>query len=855
MDTHNKSLRAPSFESSDIVLTGKKARLGEIDAINDAVAGPSHAIQSIAMGSTFNAIGTSGTVTMVAGHYINHNYIVDSTAGNDIHRNSSSEPATIHSSPSQPLPPEIFYGRDDLVSDLAGLISRTEKPKIAILGPGGMGKTSTALHLINHPTVIARYQERRFFVGCDALTSTEGLAQRILQVIKAAVPAGENLVDTVHRALMGAAPTLLLLDNFESVWEAESDHGAIRDLLLKASNASSASLIITMRAATPPPGVRWTYFESLPPLSPASSRDIFLAINGSCGKDLPDSDAVLEELLKELDYVPLAIHLLAQVSLGFSPRFMLEQWRERRTQILRLDSFTEDKLESVEVSVSLSIKSLERTGHAEAIRLLGMFCLLPDGLLQWQTRLGLVAQCLPTSPSDFLLLRKFALVYTTGNKLGVLSPIRHFILQHYPPDSEYVQCVHGIFWKLVGTYARVNFGPEFNSAKEALRPDIGNISNLIEHAVQYHPTERILDVAIDMSWHFYLTYPSTDILKMVSPLEPTADPAMRARFWEISGLIAYKQYRYTEATSSVTQARVHFLVASNDRKVAHCSYRSGDILRMQCQYPAATAMLTQARDEFLALDDPTGLGRCLQGLGNVLYMQEKYPEASARLTEARDEFLTVGEHLGATQCLRSLGDVLYMQSEYSEASIKLTEARREFLTMGEDLGATQCQHALGQILQGEQKYDEASEAFKDARAEFLKIGDRLGATQCLQSLGEIFVTQKIFSDASATLTEALDQYRDIGDRYGESQCLESLGEIFLAQGQRTEGESLLVRARDLFLEIGMEGDAARCFRKIGNVIRSEAEKSGFGKDGLQSSAEQSETEHEDAAVGGGNDDE
>lgn len=726
-----------------------------------------------AQGSTFKAIGTSGTVTMVAGHYINHNYIVDSTAGrgasnstadathwqsillgNDIPRNSSSGPATTRPPPSQPLPPEIFYGRDDLVSNLAGLISRTEKPKIAILGPGGMGKTSTALHLINHPRVIARYQERRFFVGCDALTSTQGLAQRILQVIKVAVPAGENLVDTVHRALMSVAPTLLLLDNFESVWEAESDHGAIRDLLLKTSSASSASLIITMRAATPPPGVRWTYFESLPPLSPASSRDIFLAINDSCGKDSPHSDAVLEELLNKLDYVPLAIHLLAQASLGFLPQFMLEQWKERRTQILRLDSFTEDKLESVEVSVSLSIKSLERTGHPGAIRLLGMFCLLPDGLLQWQTRLGLVAQCLPTSSSDFLLLRKFALVYTTGNKLGVLSPIRHFILQHYPPDSEYVQCVHGIFWKLVDTYARMTFGPDFDSAKEALRPEIGNISNLIEHAVRYQPTERILNVAIHMSWHFYLTYPSTDILKMVSPLEPTADPAMRARFWEISGEIAYAQNRYTQATSSFTQARAHFLDTGNLLKVAYCSYRLGDILYMQDQYPAATALLTQARNEFLALDDPAGLGRCLKGLGHILYMQDKYPEASAMLNEARDKFLKVGDHLGATQCLQGLGDVLYIQSENSEASIKLTEARREFLAMGSELGAAQCLRSLGRILQGEQKYDEAFDFLMEARAESLKIGDRHSAAQCMRSLGKILVTQKIFSEAAAKLTEA-----------------------------------------------------------------------------------------------------
>ena len=703
------------------------------------------------------------------------------------------------------------------MSNLAGLISRTKKPRIAILGPGGMGKTATALHLINNPAVVAQYQERCFFVGCDALTSAEGLAQRILQVIKVTAPAGENLVDVVHRSLTGSGPTLLLLDNFESVWEAESDHDALRNLLQKMSDASLASLIITMRAASPPPGVRWTYFETLPPLNPASAKEIFLAINTSPSEASSEANTILEELLKELDYVPLAIHLLAQVSLGFSLEFMLEQWRERKTQILRLDSFTKDKLESVEVSVSLSIKSLERTGHPEAIRLLGMFCLLPDGLLQWQSRLKLVTECLPTSTSDFLLLRKFALVYTSGDKLGVLSSIRHFMLQHYPPDPAYVQCIHDIFWELVDTHAAVDFGPDLMSTNEALSPEIGNISTLIEHAVRCHPTDRILDVAIDISWHFYRTHPSTNILEMVSKMVLAADLTLQAEFWEISGEIACKQNRYTEAASSFTQARANLLDIGNHLKAAHCSYMLGDILRMQDQYLAATAMLTQARDEFLAIDDPAGLGRCLRSFGDVLYMQAKYTEASAMLAGARGEFLKIGEHLGATQCLRSLGDVLYMQSEYSEASIVLTEARGEFLAMGEGVGAAQCLQTLGQILQGKQKYDEASVAMEEARAEFLNIGHRLGAVQCLQSLGQILGAQKMYSDASSTLTQALHQFRDIGNRYGESNSLELLGDNLLAQGRRIEGEPLLARARDLWVEIGLDGPAARCSRKIGDA--------------------------------------
>lgn len=50
--------------------------------------------------------------------------------------------------PSQPSAPDMWFGREKIVSSLADIITGKENPKLAILGAGGMGKTSTALHVI-----------------------------------------------------------------------------------------------------------------------------------------------------------------------------------------------------------------------------------------------------------------------------------------------------------------------------------------------------------------------------------------------------------------------------------------------------------------------------------------------------------------------------------------------------------------------------------------------------------------------------------------------------------------------------------------------------------------------------------
>ena len=94
---------------------------------------------------------------------------------------------------SQPVPPEIFFGRDDIISDYASLIVRNRQTRIAILGSGGMGKTSTALHVLHHRDVVSRYEDRRHFVGCDAVTSAEDLAALILQIMRVPSTAGKIL--------------------------------------------------------------------------------------------------------------------------------------------------------------------------------------------------------------------------------------------------------------------------------------------------------------------------------------------------------------------------------------------------------------------------------------------------------------------------------------------------------------------------------------------------------------------------------------------------------------------------------------------------------------------------------------
>ena len=86
------------------------------------------------------------------------------------------------------------------------------------MGSGGIGKTSADLHIFNHPDVVHRFERYRYFVACDAITTSDALATVILQAVGVQIVNGENLNTILYCVLMTLPPSLIFLDNFETPW-------------------------------------------------------------------------------------------------------------------------------------------------------------------------------------------------------------------------------------------------------------------------------------------------------------------------------------------------------------------------------------------------------------------------------------------------------------------------------------------------------------------------------------------------------------------------------------------------------------------------------------------------------------
>ncbi|KAJ7084127.1 hypothetical protein C8R44DRAFT_991902, partial [Mycena epipterygia] len=76
-----------------------------------------------------------------------------------------------------PSQPKIFHGRESELKDVVEILHQ-DSARVAILGAGGMGKTSLARAALHNPDVAGKY-ELRVFVSCDSTTTSVELAALI----------------------------------------------------------------------------------------------------------------------------------------------------------------------------------------------------------------------------------------------------------------------------------------------------------------------------------------------------------------------------------------------------------------------------------------------------------------------------------------------------------------------------------------------------------------------------------------------------------------------------------------------------------------------------------------------------
>ncbi|KAJ7254850.1 P-loop containing nucleoside triphosphate hydrolase protein [Mycena rebaudengoi] len=264
--------------------------------------------------------------------------------------------------------PKIFHGREAELKDVVTILIQ-DSARIAILGAGGMGKTSLATAVLHNQQVEAKYSHR-YFVPCHSSPTCIELAQEVGNHI--GLEKGSNMPKQVAHYFANAPPSLLVLDNLVTCWESLASRSEVEEFLSLLTDAHDLALMITLRGAERPSKVKWTrpFVAPLEPLSNVAARQTFIEVADN-GLD----DASIKELLELTGNLPLAVSLIASVAGSEGCAQALSRWKLKSTRML---SEGYDQRSSLDISIMLSYTSSRMTPGAQ--QLLGILSMLPDGL-------------------------------------------------------------------------------------------------------------------------------------------------------------------------------------------------------------------------------------------------------------------------------------------------------------------------------------------------------------------------------------------------------------------------------------------------------------------------------------------
>lgn len=378
-----------------------------------------------------------------------------------------------------PPKPQRHFGRDGEVQAVVQTIASSSASRVAILGGPGMGKTTLAVTVLQHSSVVARFGAQRFFIPCDASEGQSSCLSIISGALGIATSTHSQLPYRDLQAVLGKAPTILVLDNFESAWEAADQRLEAEALLQFLGTMDNLSLMLTMRGSERPRGVSWSrpFLPPLGPLSETAGRQTFFSITDP--RDA-DSESAAEVLLNHLDNIPLAIVLMASLAQTEPMESLLSQWRMLETSLLERGA-GQSRLSSLPISLGLSMRSPRMQELPAAQHLLSMLSLLPNGAVDCDLRLWNVDR----HDEALATLVQTALVSRTGaHRFYVLAPIRSYVLQHYPPDEVAVSRIYEHYFtmaELARTAAISGFDGEILSA---VSEELANIDYIIRRAIK-----------------------------------------------------------------------------------------------------------------------------------------------------------------------------------------------------------------------------------------------------------------------------------------------------------------------------------------------------------------------------------
>jgi DNA-binding SARP family transcriptional activator/rhodanese-related sulfurtransferase len=662
----------------------------------------------------------------------------------------------------------------------AGQPAPPTPPIVVLVGKGGIGKTSIAVH--------ASYALAKYFPDGRLYADLHGGASHTIHPMQ--------VLERFLRAF--GVPGTQIPEGLDERAEVYRDHLAGRKVLIVLDDAAGESQISPLLPGTGSAAVLITSRSRLAGLAgatridvdvfdPDKSVDLLGRIVGA--ERVQAQSEAAAAVAARCGHLPLALRI-AGARLAARPHWSIGQLVERLAdESRRLDELRHGDM-GIRPSISLTYDSASKEARQLFRRL---------ALLDMPTFSGWVSAALldlPLADAEDLLddLVNAQLVEATGNT-GV--------------DSQYR------FHDLIRVFARERLAAEETAAdrKAALERALSALLFLAEQASSRYYSGDYLQVRNDAP-HWPLPASLVDQLvrdplawydreraALVSGVRQAAQAGFVELCWSLASAAAVlfdartylDDWQETHEIALEAARKAHLV-----RGQAVMLYSMGTLHVTQQRFGAAHQELSEAAQFFADVGDEHGQALVIRHLAFIDRLDGRLQEATVRYEQALEIFRRTGDLLGCAYVLQNQAQVMLELKEHEKAKELLSEALLTCRSAHCERIEAQVLYRMGEacLLTGE--LARAIETFELALTMIRGIGDTIGEAYVQQGIGIARLRGGELAPARTALQRALELATCVGDRLAEARALLGLSELALASGDPRAAVTSGAEAADVF---------------------------------------------------------
>ncbi|KAJ7583865.1 hypothetical protein C8J56DRAFT_1166793 [Mycena floridula] len=679
-----------------------------------------------------------------------------------------------------PAPNDRLFGRDKDVEEIVQILVRNplsshpKRARFALLGAGGQGKTALALEVMAQLAMKVCYSVKNsVWISCEEATSAELLLNAIHSSLEITQDRHNTIQDILAELGQSSDPIILLLDNFETPWNAPGQRGAVARILCDIAQFPHVALFITMRAAAAPcEEITWVE-KRIQVLDPKASLQLFTAIY-----EKAQGESKLGELLEMLGHMALAVKLMARhgKNTGYTAEQLISSYKVTGIAMLGRSKGS-DPQNSVSVSICISLESSLVQDELNASRLLNIIAMLPSG-----TTLDALKQYwasnLQNLDSALQSLLEASLLEHQSTTYFILPVIRSYLLDpsHFPNDV-YNSMVTPACNFLQQHQATEPGEPSFQDDMQARANEEINLQSILLDTSESSP--KIIESLCILAWHQYRVRPCLGVIEhAVELVNKLAAQHLIGHVLYLYAKILRAINRFHDCLQQRKLARNAFLSASEPALAAWTLLSIASVSVFIDSAFDEITLIEQAQQEFESIYSPQPTHP--HWISHpFLYLQHCFRKGAA----VTPKHQAIPERY-RVDCLWRLTRAHTRRGNYSEAIKHLSEARA--LSVAGSFHGVNCAEELAMAYHSLQQFNEAEEWGILALNEWREMGGTL--IYALHILGMIYISKSEYNKAINCLEEGLDRAKVRGNQRCTAKYLLELGRAQMKKGNADDAQ-------------------------------------------------------------------